>query len=228
MKISYSAIGFALLILLVSGIQESYSTHISTPILTIEERTEYYLGEKLTISGWVEYDGKATSDVLLSVKVSDPKNHQIFDQFVTSDSNGIFEITFEFPSTGLVGNYSVDVTSMCREQHREICNHRNAQFKISIIEKSKVSVFIPQWIKTVAEFWTSGHIDDVGFVQVIEFLVQQGIITIPNAQAPEGEADIEIPSWIKSNAEFWINGDISDNDFAVGLEWLINNGIVRV
>jgi len=87
---------------------------------------------------------------------------------------------------------------------------------------------IPNWVKQVAEFWIAEQIDDSGFVQVIEYLVQQGIITIPYAEAPEGEAAVSIPIWIKTNAEFWIKGNISDDEFAIGLEWLINNGIIRV
>ncbi len=87
---------------------------------------------------------------------------------------------------------------------------------------------IPDWIKQVAEFWITDQIDDQGFVQVIEYLVQQEIITIPYAESPEEESAVSIPSWIKTNSEFWVKGDISDDEFAVGLEWLINNGIIRV
>ncbi len=87
---------------------------------------------------------------------------------------------------------------------------------------------IPDWVKQVAEFWVADQIDDSGFVQVIEYLVQQGIISIPYAEAPEGEAAIGIPIWIKSSAEFWVKGDVSDDEFATALEWLINNGIIRV
>jgi len=87
---------------------------------------------------------------------------------------------------------------------------------------------IPDWVKQVAEFWVADQIDDSGFVQVIEYLVQQGIISIPYAEAPEGEAAIGIPIWIKSSAEFWVKGNISDDEFATALEWLINNGVIRV
>ncbi|WP_316505325.1 ABC transporter substrate-binding protein [Nitrosopumilus sp.] len=104
-----------------------------------------------------------------------------------------------------------------------------AMFFVSI---STVSAFadsaIPNWVKQVGEYWITDQIDDDGFVQVIEYLVQQKIITIPNAESPEGESAASIPSWIKTNSEFWVKGDISDDEFAVGLEWLINNGVVRV
>ncbi|KAG2477057.1 MAG: hypothetical protein NPMRTH1_1390007 [Nitrosopumilales archaeon] len=87
---------------------------------------------------------------------------------------------------------------------------------------------IPYWIKNVAEFWMADQIDDSGFIQVIEYLVQQEIIKIPYAEAPQGEAAVEIPSWIKTTAEFWVTNEISDDEFAIGLEWLINNGIIRI
>ncbi len=87
---------------------------------------------------------------------------------------------------------------------------------------------IPDWLKQVAEFWISDQIDDEGFVQVIEYLVQQEIITIPNAESPEDESAASVPGWIKSNAEFWVKGELSNDEFAVGLEWLINNGIIKV
>ncbi len=87
---------------------------------------------------------------------------------------------------------------------------------------------IPDWVKNVAQFWIDDQIDDEGFVQVIEYLVGQGIINIPYAEAPEGESAASIPSWIKTNSEFWVKGDISNDEFAVGLEWLINNGVIKV
>jgi len=100
------------------------------------------------------------------------------------------------------------------------------------VEKGQVhgqqGTFIPDWVKQVAEFWVADQIDDSGFVQVIEYLVQEEIITIPYAEAPEGETAVGIPIWIKTTAEFWVKGNVSDDEFATALEWLINNGIIRV
>ena len=87
---------------------------------------------------------------------------------------------------------------------------------------------ISSWIKDVAKFWIDNLIDDGGFFQVIEWLVQNGIIEIPYAEPPEGESAITIPSWIKTSAGFWVDNKITDDEFAIGLEWLINNGIIRV
>lgn len=95
-------------------------------------------------------------------------------------------------------------------------------------EASESKTNIPEWIKQVAEFWIAEKIDDASFVQVIEYLVEQNIIAIPYAEAPEGDAAASIPSWIKTNTEFWVKGNISDDEFAIGLEWLINNGIIKI
>jgi hypothetical protein len=94
--------------------------------------------------------------------------------------------------------------------------------------ESNTKTTIPDWVKQVAEFWITEQINDDGFVQVIEYLIQQGIITVSYAETQEGEASVEIPSWIKTNAEFWIDEKISDDEFAIGLEWMINNGIIRL
>ena len=95
-----------------------------------------------------------------------------------------------------------------------------------------VSVFadsdIPNWVKQVAEYWIAEQIDDEGFVQVIEYLVEQEIIAIPYAESPQDDSTATIPSWIKTNSEFWVNGGITDDEFVVGIEWLINNGVVKI
>ena len=37
---------------------------------------------------------------------------------------------------------------------------------------------IPSWVKTNAGWWAEGQIDDDSFVQGIQFLIKEGIITI--------------------------------------------------
>jgi len=39
---------------------------------------------------------------------------------------------------------------------------------------------IPVWIKNNAGWWADGSIDDDSFVQGIQFLVQEGFMTITN------------------------------------------------
>lgn len=192
----------------------------------MEENLQYFLGDEFLVTGWVEYDGKPTSDVLLSVRVVDPYNKTIIDDFVTSDYNGEFKQIIQIPYQGARGIYTVDVMSMCWQEHRQICTHKNAQTQFSVIENSIQAIF-PSWIKTLTGFWVTDKVDDATFFQVIEYLAKNQIIIIPNTNTNEVETVTDIPSWIKTNAEFWIQGKISDNEFALGLEWLVKNGVIK-
>ena len=41
------------------------ATHISEPILSIESDAQYDMNETISINGWVKYNEKSTSDVLV-------------------------------------------------------------------------------------------------------------------------------------------------------------------
>jgi len=87
---------------------------------------------------------------------------------------------------------------------------------------------IPQWVKNNAEWWAAGQIDDASFVSGIQFLINQGIMKIPETVQGSGYGNDEIPAWIKGNAEWWAAGQIDDNTFVSGIQWLISNGIMRI
>jgi len=87
---------------------------------------------------------------------------------------------------------------------------------------------IPSWIKNNAGWWAEGTIDDDSFVQGIQFLIKEGIMTIPKTTQGVGGASDEIPSWIKNNAGWWADGTIDDNSFIQGIQFLIKEGIMSV
>ncbi len=84
---------------------------------------------------------------------------------------------------------------------------------------------IPSWIKNNAGWWADGQIDDVAFVQGIQYLIDQGIMNIPQTESGESSGN-DIPSWIKNNAGWWADGSIDDNSFVQGIQYLITNGIL--
>jgi len=86
---------------------------------------------------------------------------------------------------------------------------------------------IPEWIKNNAGWWSDGLIGDSDFVLGIQWLINEGIMTIPETQSGSGGSQ-EIPSWIKNNAGWWSDGVISDMDFVLGIQWLVENGIMVV
>ena len=86
---------------------------------------------------------------------------------------------------------------------------------------------IPDWIKNNAGWWADGLIDDNSFVSGIQWLITNGIMTIPPTEQGVGSDNV-IPSWIKNNAGWWADGQIPDSAFVDGLQFLITNGIMKI
>ena len=97
----------------------------------------------------------------------------------------------------------------------------------SIAESSSSSSEIPDWIKNTAGWWADGQIDDGSFVSGVQWLISNGIMSIPPTEQGAGSDDA-IPDWIKNTAGWWADGQIDDNSFVSGLQWLISNGIMKV
>jgi len=103
-------------------------------------------------------------------------------------------------------------------------NSANNSFLVTV---ESPDVLIPDWVRDVAAFWCDDEIDDSGFIQAIQYLIDNDVIVVPETQAGMGGTQ-EVPSWIKNNACWWSVGLISDSDFAQGIQWLIGQGIIRV
>ncbi len=170
--------GFVLFIVAavtIVGVQDAYSTHISQPIITVDDNLVYSIGDDLSITGWVEYDDASTSDVLLSVKISNQNGTVVSDFFVTSDSDGKFEFPFELSDDDSPGDYLVNIMSMCREIHRDVCTHKTAEIAISVIgEESK----IPEWVRNVFVWYAENSISEKELLQALQYLINQNIIQV--------------------------------------------------
>lgn len=88
-------------------------------------------------------------------------------------------------------------------------------------------ISIPDWVKDLALWWSDGRVNDSEFVSGIKYLIEHGIISIPQTASGEAKAQ-QIPSWVKNNAKWWVQGTITDLDFASGLQYLIKNGIMQI
>jgi len=86
---------------------------------------------------------------------------------------------------------------------------------------------VPSWVKSNAGWWADGQIGDADFVQGIQFLITENIMTIPPTESGTSTSQ-EIPNWIKNNAGWWADSLISDTEFVQGLQFLITNGIMKV
>ena len=88
-------------------------------------------------------------------------------------------------------------------------------------------VQIPPWIKNNAKWWSEGKISDNDFVKGIQYLIQVGIMKIPQTQL-ESTSSQQIPNWIKNNAGWWANDTITDDDFIKGIQYLIQVNIIQI
>lgn len=157
------------------GMQGAYATHISQPIMTVQDSLVYSHGDNLTISGWVNYSDEPTSDVLLNVKISNPNGTVISEFFITSDSKGEFAFPFELSDEDKSGDYLINIMSMCREVHRDICTHKTAEVAVSVLgEQSK----IPEWVRNIFVWYAQDTISEKELLNAIQFLINEKIILL--------------------------------------------------
>jgi len=86
---------------------------------------------------------------------------------------------------------------------------------------------IPSWVKNNAKWWSEDSIDDNAFVQGIQYLIKEKIMSVESKSQSSAEAK-EIPSWVKNNAKWWADGSIDEGSFVTGIEFLVKEGIIQV
>ena len=86
---------------------------------------------------------------------------------------------------------------------------------------------VPDWVKNNAGWWAEGQIDDTAFVSGVQYMIEQGIISVPSTTRSSGDTDT-IPIWVKNKAGCWADGTLTENDFVNALQYLIKMGIMKV
>jgi len=86
---------------------------------------------------------------------------------------------------------------------------------------------IPQWIKNTAKWWSEGSVNDEDYVNGLQYLITEGIITIPPTQSGQGTSQ-DIPEWVRNTTGWWAVGLLTDSEFVAGIQYLIENGIIRI
>jgi len=92
---------------------------------------------------------------------------------------------------------------------------------------SQTEIEIPIWVKNNAGWWADDLIGDTDFVSGIQYLITEGIMTIPVTQSGTSTSQ-EIPAWIKNNAGWWADDLIGNADFVSGIQYLISEGIMNI
>ena len=155
-----------------------------------------------------------------------------FDTFHSTEnstSKMVFDvetgILLEIKSTSII---TVGNTPELVDFSSELTDTNMINSDSSEISPLKNVVPIPSWVKNNAKYWHDGTIDDSTFVQGIQYMIKQGIITIPPTKSGQANSGVTIPAWVKNNAGYWSTGDIDDATFVKGIQYLITSGIIQV
>ncbi len=123
-----------------------------------------------------------------------------------------------------------DISGIVNLNFKNLDNNNLAKTTIPIVIDrifSNDEISLPDWIRNNALWWSEEQIDDNTFIQGIEYMIKNKIISIPQTQQEISTSE-EIPSWIRNNAEWWAAGQIDDETFVQGLEFMIKTGILHV
>jgi hypothetical protein len=86
---------------------------------------------------------------------------------------------------------------------------------------------VPSWVKNNAGWWADGTISETEFLSGIEFLINDGIISVPSTTV-SGDSSEGVPAWVKNNAGWWADGVITDGEFVNGIQHLMLTGLISV
>ena len=158
-----------------------------------------------------------------------------YDLSITKDDKVIFEqsgISSDVKDEHNVAEFFIpdDVSGIINLNFNNLDNNNLAKTTIPIVVDritTNEDISLPDWIRNNALWWSEEQIDDSTFIQGIEYMIKNKIISIPQTQQ-ESSGSQEIPSWIRNNAAWWADGQIDDKTFVQGLEFMIKVGILNV
>ena len=98
-----------------------------------------------------------------------------------------------------------------------------------VIHQNKIngSILIPDWIRDDALLWSEEKIIDNKFTDIINYLIENEIITIPENQSNIIEVK-KIPSWIRTTTGWWVDNQIDHKTFVESLEFLVKQNIIPI
>lgn len=212
---------------------EKYLLKLTAGGKTWQETGNYVVnitqGEKIAQTKiWFEAENTKDSTMPLLLTPSDMiiKTHETKSKVEYSvkgidDVDGILNPTCNPASGSYFGIGDTLVTCMVSDSAG---NKVQEKFLVTVNDESEN---IPVWIKDVAGFWCNEEIDDSGFIEGIQYLIENNVLII-SGSTDKGNSGDDIPSWIKNNACWWSEEAISDDEFSTGIQYLISNGIIRV
>jgi len=164
------------------------------------------------------YSEKYISGVPVIVEITRPDGTSVSTNIRVS-SDGTFNMQKIIDSSADKGTYFA-IASYRGEKSNEITFNLVTE---ATTEPSK----IPLWVKDNAKWYGNGQLDELDFILVIEYLIENGLIKIPYLPE-ETKQETKIPDWIRISAKWWAEDQISDDEFINAIQYLIKNGFMKI
>lgn len=174
-------------------------------------KSQYQIGDPITISGVMAYN----TEHLAKITITD-QYYNTLDTITITPETRSYAVSLDNAKYQKAGTYHVTL----------ITPDNGGGVAFSSFEITGKNSKIPSWIKNNANWWANGTIGDDEFVKGIQYMIQQGIITIP--PTIQGDGSGSIPNWVKKNAGLWGDGQISDDEFVKALQYLISQGVITI
>ena len=153
----------------------------------------------------------------------------------TGPSTGIFEGIFKMPTkicnsdgTRLIspagGSIEVEYYDALDSSGNQ--NIFGLTFTQNTSTAPRVDEKVPDWLKTNVRAWINKKTSDDTFLNGIQYLINENIISPSKIQ--EGKSEKRVPSWIRNNADWWANNLITQDDYLRGIEYLIEKGVIKL
>ena len=141
------------------------------------DKESYSLGESVMFSGNVN---KFEEDRSLRISIFDANQNYVLSQKTTVESNTSFSHSVMLNEKFSDGKYIVKAQYGSKKSTIEIISFMiTSENQISVNQGSNTAE-IPDWIKSNAGWWAAGQIDDRSFVEGIQFLIKEGLMSISN------------------------------------------------
>ena len=119
------------------------------------------------------------------------------------------------------------------KNYKKIIDEINLKYRYVATEKPLdnrgfVKGQVPDWMKSVADWWGSGKITDEDFLKIVKYSIKKDIIKIPNNTLFENTNELKMLSLIRTNVSEWGQGTSSNLEFFQNINWLIENKFIKL
>jgi hypothetical protein len=197
-------------------------------------------GQFRILVSWEPEILESNSDVKIVFDVTDIflKNKPVSTNYefsITQDDRLLFEqngISTDSKTEHNVVNFAIpdNLSGIVNLNFNNLDGNEFATTSIPIvIHQNKIngSLLIPDWIRDDALLWSEEKIIDNKFTDIINYLIKNEIITIPENQSNIIEVK-KIPSWIRTTTGWWVDNQIDDKTFVQSLEFLVKQNIISI